>query len=57
MLKKHNKLIEFFCRKDGSCVCLVCLKHDHVMHEAISLEEETEERKTKLKYKNTNQAH
>lgn len=47
--KKHNKVMEFFCRKDQSCVCVVCLREDHVMHEAISLEEEFKERRTKLK--------
>lgn len=40
---------EFFCKKDQSCVCVVCLRDDHVMHEAVSLEEEFKERKTKLK--------
>lgn len=49
--KKHNKVIEFFCRKDQSCVCVACLRDDHMAHEAISLEEEFTERKTKLKHK------
>ncbi|XP_070826361.1 E3 ubiquitin-protein ligase TRIM39-like [Chaetodon trifascialis] len=48
--QKHNKLKEFFCRKDGSCVCMVCLRDDHVMHTAVSLEEEVKERKTKVTY-------
>lgn len=48
MCKKHNKMIEFFCRKDQSCVCVVCLRDDHVMHNAVSLEEEFKERKMKL---------
>ncbi|XP_035535320.1 E3 ubiquitin-protein ligase TRIM39-like [Morone saxatilis] len=47
--KKHNKTKEFFCRKDKSCICIVCLRDDHVMHKAVSLEEEFKERKTKLK--------
>ncbi|XP_029301540.1 E3 ubiquitin-protein ligase TRIM58-like isoform X2 [Cottoperca gobio] len=47
--RKHNKVIEFFCRKDQSRVCFVCLRDDHVMHDAISLEEEFKERKIKLK--------
>ncbi|XP_039987542.1 E3 ubiquitin-protein ligase TRIM7-like [Xiphias gladius] len=48
MCKKHNKMIEFFCSKDQSCVCMVCLRDDHAMHEAVSLEEEFKDRKTKL---------
>ncbi|XP_037630381.1 E3 ubiquitin-protein ligase TRIM39-like [Sebastes umbrosus] len=47
--KTHNKVMEFFCRKDQSCVCFLCLKDDHVMHNTVSLEEEGEERKTTLK--------
>ncbi|XP_049921613.1 E3 ubiquitin-protein ligase TRIM41-like [Epinephelus moara] len=48
--KKHNKVMEFYCKKDQSCVCLMCLRDDHVMHSAISLEEEFKERKTMLKF-------
>jgi len=52
--KKHNKLKEFFCRRDQSCVCAACLRDDHVRddhakHEVVSLEEELKERKTLLK--------
>ncbi|XP_041796285.1 nuclear factor 7, ovary-like [Chelmon rostratus] len=46
--QKHNKVKEFFCRRDGSCVCVVCLRDDHVTHTAVSLEEEMKERKTQL---------
>lgn len=49
LCKKHNKAMEFFCREDQSCVCLVCLREDHATHKAVSLEEEFEERKTALK--------
>ncbi|KAM9359623.1 E3 ubiquitin-protein ligase TRIM21-like [Symphorus nematophorus] len=47
--KKHNKLMEFFCTNDQSCVCVECLRDDHMKHETISLEEEFKERRTKLK--------
>uniref|UniRef100_UPI0037E7D115 E3 ubiquitin-protein ligase TRIM39-like n=1 Tax=Semicossyphus pulcher TaxID=241346 RepID=UPI0037E7D115 len=47
--KKHNKVIEFFCRKDQSCACIMCLRDNHEMHEVVSLEEEIKDRKTKLK--------
>lgn len=46
--KKHNRVMEFFCRREQSCVCVVCLKNDHVMHKCVSLEVEVKERKTKL---------
>ncbi|XP_073341047.1 E3 ubiquitin-protein ligase TRIM39-like [Pagrus major] len=48
--KKHNRVMEFFCRREQSCVCVVCLKDDHVMHEYVSLEVEFNERKTKLQH-------
>lgn len=46
--RKHNKIIEFFCREDHRCVCIVCLRDDHVKHNAVPLEEEIQDRKTKL---------
>lgn len=48
MCKKHNKMIEFFCREDQSGVCVLCLRDDHVNHNAVSLEEELRERKTNV---------
>ncbi|XP_047248009.1 E3 ubiquitin-protein ligase TRIM39-like [Girardinichthys multiradiatus] len=45
---KHNKLKEFFCRKEKSSVCAVCMRDDHVMHDVVSVEEELEDRKTQL---------
>ncbi|XP_072247766.1 E3 ubiquitin-protein ligase TRIM21-like [Leuresthes tenuis] len=46
--KKHNKLKEFFCRTDQSCVCAACLTEDHLKHGVVSLEDELKERKTQL---------
>ncbi|XP_035477809.1 E3 ubiquitin-protein ligase TRIM7-like [Scophthalmus maximus] len=48
MCKRHNKVIEFFCRKDQSCVCTECLRDDHAMHEAVPLHDELNDRKTEL---------
>lgn len=50
--KKHNRVMEFFCRREQSCVCVMCLKDDHVKHECVSLEVEFKERKTKLQRMN-----
>ncbi|KAM4566707.1 E3 ubiquitin-protein ligase TRIM39-like isoform 1-T2 [Odontesthes bonariensis] len=47
--RKHNKLKEFFCRTDQSCVCSACFRDEHVEHEVVSLEEELKERKTQLR--------
>ncbi|XP_041656568.1 E3 ubiquitin-protein ligase TRIM39-like [Cheilinus undulatus] len=49
MCRKHNKVLEFFCKEDQSCVCVLCFKDHHVMHEAISLDEEFKGRKNKVK--------
>lgn len=49
MCKKHNKVLDFFCRDDQSCVCALCLKDHHEMHHVVPLEEELKETKTKLK--------
>lgn len=46
--RKHKKIVEFFCREDHTCVCTVCLRDDHVNHDAVPLEEEIKDRKTKL---------
>uniref|UniRef100_A0A3Q3W850 Uncharacterized protein n=1 Tax=Mola mola TaxID=94237 RepID=A0A3Q3W850_MOLML len=47
--KKHNKMIEFFCRDDQSCVCAACLRDDHGKHNVVSVEEELKEKKPQLK--------
>ncbi|CAK6970713.1 E3 ubiquitin-protein ligase TRIM7-like [Scomber scombrus] len=46
--KKHDKMFELFCRSDEMCVCFMCLKDDHVMHETVPLEHIFKERKTWL---------
>ncbi|XP_070848098.1 E3 ubiquitin-protein ligase TRIM21-like [Chaetodon trifascialis] len=46
--KKHDKMFELFCQVDGVCVCFMCLKDDHVTHEAVPLEHEFRERKARL---------
>lgn len=49
LCKKHNKTREYFCQDDQSCVCSVCLTDDHARHNAVSVREEYEERKGRLK--------
>ncbi|KAM6896817.1 zinc finger protein RFP-like [Lycodopsis pacificus] len=46
--KKHDKMLELFCRKDQMCVCFMCWKDDHATHEAIPLEHAFRERKVQL---------
>ncbi|XP_062338538.1 E3 ubiquitin-protein ligase TRIM21-like [Osmerus eperlanus] len=48
MCQKHDKLLELFCRKDQTFVCVMCMRTDHKTHGSITLEEAYEQRKTKL---------
>lgn len=47
--RQHNKLKEFFCREDQSCICSVCMNDGHTTHNTVALEEVVKERKKKLK--------
>ncbi|KAJ7987975.1 hypothetical protein DPEC_G00318830 [Dallia pectoralis] len=38
--EKHDKLLELFCRTDRTCLCVLCLKADHMTHDTVPLEEE-----------------
>uniref|UniRef100_A0A4W5R8B5 B30.2/SPRY domain-containing protein n=1 Tax=Hucho hucho TaxID=62062 RepID=A0A4W5R8B5_9TELE len=43
-----SRLLELFCRTDQTCVCVLCLKTDHMTHDTVPLEEEYGESKAKL---------
>ncbi|XP_058504111.1 E3 ubiquitin-protein ligase TRIM21-like [Solea solea] len=47
--KKHNKMLELFCRNDRSRVCALCTEHRG--HDTIPLEEEYEEKQGELEQK------
>ncbi|CAH2307810.1 E3 ubiquitin ISG15 ligase TRIM25-like [Pelobates cultripes] len=45
----HNKLIEFYCNKDGACICVsCCIVGDHKGHEMDQLPVAFEKNKVKL---------
>ncbi|XP_068442051.1 E3 ubiquitin-protein ligase TRIM21-like [Clinocottus analis] len=46
--KKHDKMLELFCRKDQLCVCFMCWKDDHATHDAVPLEHAFRERKVQV---------
>ncbi|XP_039677715.1 E3 ubiquitin-protein ligase TRIM38-like isoform X2 [Perca fluviatilis] len=57
MCEKHEKILEFFCRDEQVCVCLLCREMDHKYHETVSIEEEgaqqrenIESKKVKIKF-------
>ncbi|XP_070997899.1 E3 ubiquitin-protein ligase TRIM39-like [Oncorhynchus clarkii lewisi] len=48
MCKKHDRLLELFCRTDQTCVCQFCTETAHKTHDTVPLEEEYGERKAEL---------
>ncbi|XP_029901474.1 E3 ubiquitin-protein ligase TRIM21-like [Myripristis murdjan] len=48
MCKKHDKLLELFCKTDQMCVCLFCTFSDHKSHDIVPLKEEYEGKKAEL---------
>ncbi|KAM8881598.1 E3 ubiquitin-protein ligase TRIM39-like [Synchiropus picturatus] len=45
MCEKHNKLLEMFCRDEETCICQFCADTEHKDHQAVKIEEESENRK------------
>ncbi|XP_070710615.1 E3 ubiquitin-protein ligase TRIM39-like [Pempheris klunzingeri] len=51
MCKKHEKILELFCRDDQVCICLVCSETDHKDHEKVPVEEEGVQQKENIESK------
>ncbi|KAM9426130.1 E3 ubiquitin-protein ligase TRIM39-like [Pholidichthys leucotaenia] len=49
MCKKHERLLEMFCRDEQKCVCLFCTETEHKDHRAVTIEVESSERKEQIK--------
>ncbi|XP_056884314.1 nuclear factor 7, ovary isoform X2 [Takifugu flavidus] len=49
MCPKHERLLELFCKKDQTCVCVLCTETDHRAHYTIPVEREWTEKKAQLK--------
>lgn len=47
MCKKHERLLEMFCRDEQKCVCRFCIETEHKDHQAVTIEAESLERKVK----------
>lgn len=37
---KHRKLLELFCKMEGTSICQMCVREEHKNHDVISLKEE-----------------
>lgn len=49
MCKKHDRLLEMFCRDEQKCVCQFCTETDHKGHQTVTVEFESGERKVQMK--------
>uniref|UniRef100_A0A8C3AAQ0 E3 ubiquitin/ISG15 ligase TRIM25-like n=1 Tax=Cyclopterus lumpus TaxID=8103 RepID=A0A8C3AAQ0_CYCLU len=49
MCRKHERLLEMFCRDEMECVCRFCTETQHKGHRAVAVEEESGERKVQMK--------
>uniref|UniRef100_A0A3B5BFR5 E3 ubiquitin-protein ligase TRIM39-like n=1 Tax=Stegastes partitus TaxID=144197 RepID=A0A3B5BFR5_9TELE len=49
MCKKHQRLMELFCRSDQRSVCVLCTETDHRCHDTVPVERESQERKAQMK--------
>lgn len=45
MCKRHERLLEVFCRDEQRCVCQFCTETDHKYHHSVAVEEESAIRK------------
>lgn len=48
MCKKHERLLELFCKKDQTIVCVLCTEMDHRAHYTVPVEREWTEKKVKV---------
>lgn len=47
MCPKHERLLELFCKKDQTCVCVLCTETDHRAHYTVPVEREWSEKKVR----------
>lgn len=47
MCPKHERLLELFCKKDQTCVCVLCTETDHRAHYTVPVEREWIEKKVR----------
>uniref|UniRef100_A0A8C2Z624 Uncharacterized protein n=1 Tax=Cyclopterus lumpus TaxID=8103 RepID=A0A8C2Z624_CYCLU len=54
MCPKHERLLELFCKKDQTCVCVLCTETDHRAHYTVPVEREWMEKKVRRVNNNNN---
>ncbi|XP_038158071.1 E3 ubiquitin-protein ligase TRIM39-like isoform X1 [Cyprinodon tularosa] len=54
LCKKHERLLDMFCREEQMCVCQFCTETKHKNHQAVTIEDESKERKVHMKQTEAN---
>ncbi|XP_029111958.1 E3 ubiquitin-protein ligase TRIM39 isoform X2 [Scleropages formosus] len=49
MCKRHERLLELFCKRDQTCVCVLCTETDHRAHYTVPVEREWTEKRAQLR--------
>ncbi|XP_056156100.1 E3 ubiquitin-protein ligase TRIM39-like isoform X2 [Lampris incognitus] len=47
--RRHQRLLELFCRSDRTCVCVLCTETDHRCHDTVPVEREGRDRQAQIK--------
>ncbi|XP_034020981.1 E3 ubiquitin-protein ligase TRIM41-like [Thalassophryne amazonica] len=50
--KKHQRILEMFCKEENVCICLLCIEMDHKNHDIVPIKEEGNEQKKNIQSKN-----
>ncbi|XP_051259442.1 zinc-binding protein A33-like [Dicentrarchus labrax] len=50
--KNHEKLLDLFCNTDQTYVCQMCIKKDHSAHHTVPIEDESRERRARIRRMN-----
>ncbi|XP_008301588.1 zinc finger protein RFP-like [Stegastes partitus] len=47
--RKHEKLLDLFCKTDETYVCQFCIKKDHKAHHTVRIEDESRDRRAQIR--------